>query len=136
MTADGLAAIADDELVRAVAINVLSKTDRRHPDVYRLIPVLSPGRIAVYTVWLYCNEMKTDHPAKWLRSPTGRLADVAVDAFSLMGATQTAASLQAVVEDPANPERVAALHAAVEAEQPLSLCVPYIRDNIEAFIDS
>ncbi len=54
---DKLAGIPDEELVDAVAANLLEKQDRRRPDPYHTIPLLSRGRTAVYSVWLICNEL-------------------------------------------------------------------------------
>jgi hypothetical protein len=136
LTPEKLDATPDEELVRAVAVNVLAKASRRQPDVYQLIPTLSHGRVAIYSVWLYCHELGADAPSKWLKNATGRFAAVAVDGFLLIGADKTAAALEAVVENPDDDVRVTALKDAVAAEHPLDLAVTYIRENSEEFIDS
>lgn len=124
LSAEALAAISDGELVRAVVANIMAKTDRRRPDVYRLIPLLSHGRVAVYSVWLICHELEVSDMASLLRSPSGRFLEAATNGFSLIGAEACAAA-----------EDETALREAIAAEQPLSLCVAYIRDNPDEFVD-
>ncbi len=124
LSAETLGAIPDSELVRAVIANILAKTDRRHSDVYHLIPVLSHGKVAVYSVWLICHELEVGDMEALLRSPSGRFLEPASDGFSLIGAAACAAA-----------EDETALREAIAAEQPLTLCVAYIRDNPEEFID-
>lgn len=124
LSAETLAAIPDGELVRAVVANIMAKTDRRHPDVYHLIPLLSHGKVAVYSVWLICHELEIGDMDALLRSPSGRFLEWATDGFSLIGAAACAAA-----------EDEAALRAAIATEQPLALCVTYIRDNPNEFID-
>ena len=124
LSPETLAATPDSELVRAVVTNIMAKTDRSHPDVYHLIPLLSHGRIAVYSVWLICQELEVGDMETLLRSPSGRFLEMAADGFSLIGAAACAAA-----------EDETALREAIAAEQPLSLCVAYIRDNPEEFID-
>lgn len=132
LTAETLTAMPDEELVRAVAANIMAKTDRRRPDVYRLIPVLSHGRVAVYSVWLFCHELETASVETLLRSPSGRFAALAADGFSLIGADRCAKALEAAME---TPQDETALREALAAEHPLSLCVTYIRENSEEFVD-
>ncbi len=124
LSAETLSTIPDGELVRAVVANIMAKTDRRRPDVYHLIPLLSHGRITVYSVWLICHELEVDDMESLLRSPSGRFLEAATNGFSLIGAEACAAA-----------EDETALREAIAAEQPLDLCVAYIRDNPEEFID-
>ena len=124
LSAETISAISDSELVRAVVANIMAKTDRSHPDVYHLIPLLSHGRIAVYSVWLICQELEVGDMETLLCSPSGRFLEMATDGFSLIGASACAAA-----------EDETTLREAIAAEQPLSLCVAYIRDNPEEFID-
>ena len=132
LSAEQLSATSDGELVRAVVSNVLAKTDRRHPDVYRLISVLSHGRIAVYSVWLLCNELEAADIATLLRSPSGRFVETALDGLSLIGAHNCVEALTAVLE---SPQDDTLLRSAITQEQPLLLCVSYIREFPEEFID-
>lgn len=124
LSMDTLVAIPDDKLVRAVIANMMAKTDRHRPDVYRLIPLLSHGRVAVYSVWLICHELEIADMDTLLRSPSGRFLESATDGFSLIGATACAAA-----------EDETALRAAISAEQPLTLCVAYIREYPDEFVD-
>ena len=132
LSSEQIAAISDEELVRAVVANILAKTDRRHPDMYRLIPVLSHGRVAVYSVWLLCHELEASGLEALLHSPSGRFAEAAADGFSLIGADHCAEALTAALEEPA---KETALREAIAAEQPLSLCITYIRAFPEEFAD-
>lgn len=124
LSAETLTAISDGELVRAVAANIMAKTDRRHPDVYHLIPLLSHGQVAVYSVWLICHELEVSDWEALLRSPSGRFLESTKDGFALIGADACAAA-----------EDETALREAIAAEQPLALCVTYIRDNPDEFVD-
>lgn len=127
LSSDTLQTLSDDEIVRAVAVNVMAKTDRRHPDVYHLLPLLSHGQAAVYSVWLLCNELKTADLKTMLNSATGRFLSAAADGFALIGAENCAAALAEETPD----ETV--LRDAIAAEKPLSLCAAYIRDNMAEF---
>lgn len=124
LSPETLAAIPDGELVRAVVANIMAKTDKHRPDVYHLIPLLSHGRIAVYSVWLIFRELEVAELDSLLRSPSGRFLESATDGFSLIGA-----------EACATAQDETALREAIAAEQPLILCVAYIRDNPDEFVD-
>ncbi len=134
LTPDTLTALSDEELVRAAVAHILSRTDRRHPDVYHLIPSLSHGQTAVYSVWLTVNELAASDVQTWLQSPSVRFAEMAIDGFSLIGAETCSATLAAVLEDPSNTAD--AFLQALETEKPLALCVTYIRDNPTEFCGS
>lgn len=128
LSTETLATISDSDVVRAVAANIMAKTDRRRPDVYNLIPLLSHGQVAVYSVWLVCHELETADMDALLHSSSGRFVEPAADGFSLIGADRCAAALLEPQDEPT-------LRDAIVAEQPLSLCVAYIRDNPDEFID-
>ena len=125
LSPDLLESLSDEELPRAVAVNILNRTDSRRLDVYTLIPLLSHGQTAVYSVWLFCNELAAAELDAVLRSPSGCFAEHAADGFSLIGAIACETALRA--------EDTAALKAALAAEQPLALCAAYIRDNPAEF---
>ena len=136
LTADTLNETADEELVRAVAVNVMNRTDRRRPDVYALIPTLSHGQVAVYSIWLLTNELAATDLAALLATPSGRFAEPAMDGLELVGAAQCAAALKAAVDSPEDVALTEALREALDAERPLDLCVAYIRENPDEFTDS
>lgn len=129
-----LAALPDEEVVRVAVAHILSRTDRYHPDVYHLIPSLSHGQTAVYSVWLTVNELAASDMEAWLKSPSARFSEMAIDGFSLIGADTCAATLTAVLEDPSNTAE--AFLQALEAEAPLTLCTAYIRENPQEFCNS
>ncbi len=138
LTAEKLAATPDDQLIRAVVANILAKQDQQHPDPYRDIPLLSPGRCAVYSVWLLLKEWesaeKTGGFAGILAGPSGRFAPLAADGLENIGAPLCAGAVrQALDGDTAAADQQ--FPAALEQENPMGLAVQYIRDNIDQFVD-
>ena len=143
MDEEKLASVPDDELVDAVVANILEKLDKRHPNPYRDVPLMSRGRCAVYSVWITCRELDEGSFEEYFASPSLKFCDLAADGLELMNAPlcakalREAAPLSADMEG--NTDRLAELHAdfveAVEVEQPLQACVEYIRSNPEEFID-
>lgn len=142
VTEETLAAVPDDQLVRAVVANLLNKQDEKHPDLSVTLPLLSYGRCGVYSVWLLCNELEKRDLAAYFRSPYRRFAGYAAEGFEMIGATACAAGMAAACEAYEKKETArfkdltAQLRQAVQQEQPLSLCVTYIRDNPAEFVDS
>lgn len=142
MTEEILAAIPDEELVRAVAANLLNKQDEKHPDLSVTLPLLSFGRCGIYSVWLVCNELEKRDLAAYFRSPYRRFAGYAAEGFETIGATACAAAMTAACEAYEKKETARftsltdELRQAIKTEQPLSLCVTYIRDNPHEFVDS
>ncbi len=107
------------------------KTDRRHPDVFALLPTLSHGQIAVYSVWVVCNELQEAPLEAVLRSKSRCFCELAVDGFALIGATACEQALVTLLEDPSSDE---ILRTAIEQEQPLTLCAAYVRENPAEFL--
>lgn len=146
LTEEVLATLPDDELVRAVAANLIAKQESDGVPLESLLPLLSPGRRGVYGVWLLCNELERRELGAYFRSPYRRFAPMAVEGFDMMGARACAAALSAACdryERQKNGEKdlpswevlTAELRQALAEEQPLSLCVGYIRDNGAEFAD-
>lgn len=140
LTEETLAALSDDDLLRAVAANLLHK--QQH-DPHFSLALLSRGRAAVYSVWLCCHELETDDFLGLLHSPSGAYSEDAQAGFELIGAYNCAsafrAALKAVTDnaDAAICETVTTVFRhAVASEQPLSLCVRYIRAHSAEFADS
>ena len=138
-----LAAVPDSEVVEAVVANLLEKQDRRRPDPYHTIPLLSRGRAAVYSVWLICKELDKGSFEDLYTGPSAVFDELAADGLELVGAPRCAAALRAakdkIADMEGNAEELAELHAdfleAVGEEQPLEGCVAYIRANTREFID-
>ncbi len=146
LTEEHLAALDDEELVRAVAANLTAKQDRQHPDLSLVLPLLSPGRCGVYSVWLVVNELARRELKGYFRSPYRRFAAFAAEGFSLIGATVCAEAMTAACkryEREKNGEKelpswemlTDELRQAITAEQPLARCAAYIRDNTAEFVD-
>ena len=139
MTRPLLDAVPDGELVDAVAANLLAKLDKRRPDAYKTIPVLSRGRCAVYSVWMTVHELESAGLAAYLSSPSGQFVSLAADGCELVGAPACAAVLREAAARPLSQEEAGALQArfleAAKQEQPLDGCLSYIRDNHGEFVD-
>ena len=136
-----LLTLPDEELVQAVIANILNRQDRRHPDPGAQLPFLSRGRAAVYTVWVMCHELETQDLEALLSSPSGALAAEAAAGLELLGATRSAQTLYEALptgeggEPPAWEALTAAFRETVSAEQPLALCIAYIRNHPDEFTD-
>ena len=140
---DTLASIPDEDLVDAVVANLLEKQDRRRPDPYHTIPLLSRGRAAVYSVWLLCKELDEGSFEDLYASASSVFDELAADGMDLIGAPRCGTALREAKEQIADmegtAETLAQLHAdfleAAEEEKPLDRCVEYIRANPREFID-
>ncbi len=142
MTKDLLASVPNEEVVQAVVSNLMNKQDKRRPDAAAQLPLLSRGRAAVYSVWLLCNELETMEFDEFFRSPSRRFAEPAIDGLERIGAANSATALRAALrtaEDDTETPLWAAVttvfREAIAAEQPLLLCVQYIRENPDEFLD-
>lgn len=142
MTEELLASVSDEELVHAVVANLISKQDNKRPDPAAQLPLLSRGRSAVYSVWLLCHELETQAFDAFFRSSSRRFAEPAADGLERIGATNSATALRVAIraaeDDTQTPlwEAITTVfREAVAAEQPLTLCVQYIRDNPDEFVD-
>lgn len=138
LTEEQLNAIPDEELLSAVIQNLLSKTDKRNPQPYLTIPALGEARCSVYCVWLFTHSVRQNGFAVLLKTPDRAFGEMAVDAFTAVGAPGCAAAVStAISADNADTIKQAddAFLQAVEFENPLAACVPYIRDNLSLFCD-
>lgn len=146
LTAEQVDALPDEELVRAVVANVVKKQESQKADLSVLLPFLSPGRRGVYGVWLLENELARRDLATFFRSPYRRFAPVMAEGFAMLGASTCATVWDEVCaryEAQKNGEKglaswdeyTARLRDALKDEEPLSLCVAYIRDNVAEFVD-
>lgn len=142
MTPELLIDAPEEELVDAVIANLHEKLDPHRPDPYRTIPPLSPGRCAVYAVWLLCHELDQDGWEAFYAGPSACFDELARDGLLRIGATQCAAVVDRVLAyKPVTGDQpeLAELHAdfleAVEMETPLTLCAIYIRDHLDEFCD-
>ena len=75
-----------------------------------------------------------------LASPSGDFLELAADGLQELGALRCATALREAPNAGGEEAVLAELHAdfleAAEAEKPLDLCVGYIRDNPEQFVDA
>lgn len=142
MTEQLLSSVPDAELVRAVVANVMNKQDKRRPDVADQLPLLSRGRAAVYSVWLLCEETREQSLDVFFASPSRRFAEPAAHGFERIGALNCATALRTALrsydekaEKPLWDAVTTVFSEAIASENPLSLCVAYIRENPDEFVD-
>jgi hypothetical protein len=83
--------------------------------------------VNVYSVWATVKELELTVFSTLEGTPAGQLLPLSMEGFNQIGAPACAAAVEAADDD--------AFAAAVAAEQPLTLCVAYIRDNAEAFVE-
>ena len=135
LTAQALAETADDVLVNTVVRDLLESCEQERqnsrlpwtaPDMYRMVANWSNPQVNVYAVWVAVKETETNGIAGMKASPSGAFFDLSADGFAQIGAAACEAAFRA--------EDEAAFAAAVAAEDPLALCVEYIRDNADAFV--
>lgn len=136
LKANDLSAIPDEELVNAVIRDLLDSCEQARqggplpwssPDMYRMVARWSNPQVNVYAVWVAVKETEKGGIAGMKVSPSGAFFDLAADGFAQIGATACEAAFRAEDEE--------AFAAAVAAEDPLALCVEYIRDNADAFVE-
>ncbi len=132
MTAQLLEETADDRLVNVVIKNLMEKLPHRHPDPLITIPRLSHGRNAVYFTWMLVKEVEHNGADALLTKPACRFVDVGVEGLTALGAERSAEAVRAFI---ANEATADAVEAVLTEEQPLNLCVEYIRNHTDEFID-
>ncbi|MBR3290454.1 MAG: hypothetical protein IKI63_06755 [Clostridia bacterium] len=145
MTRETLDAIPDADLVEAVVANVMAKQDPKNPQPYYMLPMLSRGRAAVYSVWLIDCELRTNGFDVLFGGPSAPFCEPARDGFILLGAENCAKAIADAVALTENTDEMTGDHDlavchdryldAAEEEAPLDRCVAYIRDNPAEFID-
>lgn len=136
MTEELIDNTSDEDLVEAVVANLMAKADDRDPDVYYTVMALSPGRRAVYSVWLTVKELKHDTLESFRKSLSARYGEPAIEGLRLLGAEACAMLLEKAMEaDPVDELLSTAFLDGVEQEKPLSLAVTYIRENPSEFTD-
>lgn len=139
LTAERLAAAPDAQLVDEVVRAMLADCNAANPDPYRQTALWANPQVNVYSVWVAVKELGASGFAAMPKSPSGRFLPLAADGFAQLGAPRCEAAVRdwLALEQPdeaACAAADAAFSAAVAAEDPLGLCVPYIRDNADAFV--
>lgn len=138
MTKEMLDGIPDEELVEAIAANLMAKLDKRRPNLDALLAQVSHGRRGVYCVWMICRELDEGSFEELLQGPSGDYLELSADGLEAVGAFGCAQAVRGVLDAETEEER-AELHADFlerqEEEKPLEKCVEYIRDNPEEFTD-
>ncbi len=134
-----LESIPDGMLVDAVIANLMSKIDEKKGDDYLTIPLLSPGRCAVYSIWLTIKELESKGLQGFLSGKPGRFAGLAADGLELVGAERSGGAMREILnaaEDATGlPELENRLKNSISQENPLKMCVEYIRANPDEFLD-
>lgn len=127
LTADKLAALPDGQVVNAVIKDMLAACEAAKKEPYRMAATWSNPQVNVYSVWATVKELELTVFSTLEGTPAGQFLPFSVEGFHQIGAPACAAAVEAADDD--------AFSAAVAAEQPLTLCVEYIRDNAEAFVE-
>ncbi len=141
MTEDILLSTPDETLVEAVIGNLMSRLDTHRPDLAASLPFLSQGRANVCSVWLLCHELRSADLEAFFASSSCRFAETAVRGLDAIGAALCAELLGQACEAAENADAATLqktteeLRNAMEKEQPLQLCISYIRCHPADFID-
>ena len=134
MTRELLDSTPDDQLVKAVVANLLAKAEDAKGNAYAVNPALSQERCAVYSVWLFMNEMKGDDATVLRQSGQFGFSELAADGLELLGFDALAADLRNYLQTA--DEALAASMKATLASSPLDeTLITFIRDHADAFCD-
>lgn len=141
MTKELLAEVPDNELLDAVAANLMAKLDKQTPDPYHTFALLTPGRNQLYAVWVLLNEMKNGGTFQYLlASSSAPFCEPAADGMNRIGATKCEAAIREALDAGDEWEKLGECNehffSALEEENPKGLCIQYIRENINEFIDN
>lgn len=136
LDSEKLAAIPDEELVDAVAANMMGQLNEHNPDWMQLLVLSSYGQRAVTSIWLVCREWSRKEESPY-DVVIPEIMEFAADGLDVMGATACAAALRAgLSEDSEVSEEEIRAHfwEAAETEKPLEVCVPFIREHAADFM--
>lgn len=139
MTRSLLDETPDEDLLDAVVANLNSKLDKKNPDPYYTVPLLSRERFLIYSFWLCDHELNENNFQIMQQTGSFRFAETASDACKQFGADGCADALQRAVSNAADEDELADAHVAyIEAraeEDPVSKAIGFVRDNADAFLD-
>lgn len=139
MTRSLLDDTADEDLLDAVVANLNSKLDKKNPDPYYTVPLLSRERFLIYSFWLCDHELNANNFQVMQETGSFRFVETASEACKLFGAEDCAEALQNAVSNAAGEDVLADAHIAyMEArtqEDPTAKAIAFIRDNAAAFLD-
>lgn len=139
MTKELLDAADDAELTDAVIANLNGKLDKKLPDPYHTIPLLSRERNLVYSLWLVDHELNAGNFQTMQSVGSFRFLNTAAEACDQLEAPGCAEALRAANQNAADDDALNDAHIAyMEAratENPLEKTVLFIRDNAAAFLD-
>ena len=134
MTRELLDNTPDDQLIKAVVANLLAKAEQAKGNAYAVIPTLAQERCAVYSVWLFQNELKGDDPAVLRQSGQFGFSELAADGLDLLGFSELAADLRNYLQT-ADDALAASMKRALASIPLDATLVEFIRDHADAFCD-
>lgn len=134
MTPDLLASTPDDELIAAVAANLLSHAEAENREPYAVIPKLSPERCAVYSIWAVRRELESGDAASLRHAGQFGFSELAADGLAMLGENDAAAHLRDYLQT-ASDEALTALTEHLPSAEMTQKLVMFIRDNAAAFCD-
>lgn len=139
MTRSLLDETSDEDLLDAVVANLNSKLDKKNPDPYYTVPLLSRERFLIYSFWLCDHELNANNFETMQQTGSFRFAETASEACTQFGADGCAEALQRAVSNAADADVLADAHVAyMEArmeENPTAKAIAYVRENADAFLD-
>lgn len=124
----------DEQLVKAVVANLLAKAEEANKDAYAVIPALSRERCAVYSVWLFMNEMNGDDASVLRQSGQFGFSELAADGLDLLGFDTLATDLRGYLQT-ADDSIAASMTATLAASDLNAALVEFIRVHADAFCD-
>ena len=134
MTKELLDGTPDDELIKAVVANLLAKAEDARRDAYAVIPTLAQERCAVYSVWLFQNELASEDASVLRQSGHFGFSELAADGLDLLNFPELAATLRDYLQT-ADDALAASMTATVKATDLDGALVAFIRDHADAFCD-
>ena len=140
MTKELLDSTPDEDLLDAVAANLMEKVNKQSPDPLHEFALLSPGRFQLYSVWLIMNELKNGGSFNsLLAGPSAVFSETAADGFDRIEAHACANAVRDALQVGDEWEKLSdcneAYANAVAEENPKNLCIDYIRNCYTEFID-
>ena len=134
MTRELLDNTPDDQLIKAVVANLLAKAESAKGNAYAVIPTLAQERCAVYSVWLFQNEMQGEDPTVLRQSGQFGFSELAADGLDLLGFPELAADLRNYLQTADDTLAVSMKQALASASLEAAL-IEFIRDHADAFCD-
>ncbi len=134
LTPELLAAVPDEELLTAVAANLLSHAEAENREPYAVIPSLSPERCAIYSIWAVKRELENGDPATLRHAGQFGFSELAADGLVMLGEDEASTRLRDYLQT-ASDEALVALNERLQSAELTAKLIAFIRGNVAAFCD-